>query len=240
MALAMALRTSSSSTHRRDGDRIDPDAHRGLLGAVDGPSATAFDLGDACAMTLSATSYMLLAGMVFEVSARIRTGAADGLTLRMAGQGSADRRADRSGGVDAACTSRAAPSMRVGSKRMVHVWCCRANDEFDLGDGPGFRRAGTLQRRRRRSGRAMMLDPAPGRLAPRTADGPEFRSSGMLDTGRKPWHRAGQNSAERQERVPDRAKDEGTGKIHRRHSAAVCGTSPSGPRHRRNERLGCG
>ena len=49
-------------------------------------SATPSTCAMRCAMTVSAMSYIVLASMVFEVSARIRIGAADGLTLRKRGK----------------------------------------------------------------------------------------------------------------------------------------------------------
>ena len=87
LALAMAVRTSSRLTPI---EAIATGLTRMRMAGCSAPltvtSATPSTWDMRWAMMLSATSYMLLASMVFEVSARIRIGAAAGLTLRMAGK----------------------------------------------------------------------------------------------------------------------------------------------------------
>ena len=63
------------------------------------------------ASTVSATSYIALVEIVFEVSASTNTGAADGLALRKRGNDGRSLGRSASEALIAACTSRAARSM---------------------------------------------------------------------------------------------------------------------------------
>ncbi len=134
------------------------------------------------ATSVSATSYMVLARSVCEVSARIMIGAADGLTLRMAGKVGRSPGRSVAAALRAACTSRAAPSML----RSRSNWMVMRVDPSELDEvisvTPG------ISPSRRSSGAAMVaaitVGSAPGRLAETRMVG--YSTDGMLATGRKP------------------------------------------------------
>ena len=148
---------------------------------------------------------------VCEVSARIMIGAADGLTLRMAGSVGRSPGRSVSAALSAACTSRAAPSMlRSRSNWMVMLVEPSELDEV-ISVTPG------ISPSRRSSGAAtvaaMMVGSAPGRLAETRMVGNS--TVGMLDDRQEAvGHDAGEKQAERQQRGADRAEDEGLGEVH--------------------------
>ena len=98
--------------HRRQRDRIDADADRRLLGAVDADLGDALDLRQplrdhACRRRRTSRS----AAQSCDVIARIMIGVADGLDLRNDGRDCRSPGRSVSAALIAACTSRAAPSM---------------------------------------------------------------------------------------------------------------------------------
>ena len=124
---------------------------------------------------------MLLGSMTFEVSARIRIGAAAGLTLRIAGSVGRSPGRSVSAALSAACTSRAAPSMlRPRSNWMVMLALPSELVEV-ISVTPA------ISPSRRSSGaatvEAMVAGSAPGRLADTRMVGNS--TVGMLATGRK-------------------------------------------------------
>ena len=116
-----------------------------------------------CASTVSATSYIALVEIVFEVSASTSTGAAAGLALRNLGRVGRSVGRSASEALIAACTSRAARSMLrpmanctwmlVTPSELVEVIC--STPEI----WPSFRSSGAA------TVAAMMEGSAPGRDA---------------------------------------------------------------------------
>ena len=183
LALEMALRTSSRLTPiEATATGLTRTRIAGCSAPLTVTSATPSTWAMRCAMTLSATSYMLLASMVLEVSARIRIGAADGLTLRMAGRVGRSPGRSVSAALSAACTSRAAPSMPRSRSNWMVMLALPSELVEVISVTPG------ISPSRRSSGAAtvaaMMAGSAPGRLAETRMVGNSI--VGMLDTGRKP------------------------------------------------------
>ena len=226
LALEMAVRTSSRLTPiEATATGLTRMRIAGCSAPLTVTSATPSTWAMRCAMTLSATSYMLLASMVLEVSARIRIGAADGLTLRMAGRVGRSPGRSVSAALSAACTSRAAPSMPRSRSNWMVMLALPSELVEVISVTPG------ISPSRRSSGAAtvaaMMARVGAG-TARRDADGREFDRRHARHRQEAIGHDADEEQAERQERGADRAKDERGGKIHRRHSAAGRGTSRSG------------
>ena len=119
--------------------------------------------------------------MVFEVSARIRIGAADGLALRKVGSVGRSPGRSVSAALSAACTSRAAPSML----RLRSNWMVMLVEPSELVEVISVTPA--ISPSRRSSGAAtvaaMIAGSAPGRLADTRMVGNS--TVGMLATGRK-------------------------------------------------------
>ena len=123
---------------------------------------------------------MALGATVFEVSARISTGAAAGLNLRNEGIEGRSLGRSTSEALIAACTSRAAPSMlRVRSNcTMIEVEPSEETDVISVTPAmtPSWRSSGAA------TVAAMMAGSAPGRLADTRMVGSS--TLGMLETGR--------------------------------------------------------
>ena len=124
---------------------------------------------------------MALAGMVFDVSARISTGAAAGLNLRNDGIDGRSLGRSVSEALIAACTSRAAPSILRDRSNCTVIEVCPSEDTDVISVTPA------MVPRLRSSGAAtvaaMIAGSAPGRLAVTRMVGSS--TFGMLATARK-------------------------------------------------------
>ena len=123
---------------------------------------------------------MALGGMVFDVSARMRIGAADGLDLRKVGTSGRSAGRSAAAALIAACTSWAAPSM----SRVRSNWMEMRVEPSELTEVSSVTPA--ISPSRRSSGAAMVAamvcGSAPGRLALTRMVGNS--TAGRLATGR--------------------------------------------------------
>ena len=163
------------------------------------------------ATSVSATSYIVLASSVCEVSARIMIGAADGLTLRMAGKRrQVARQVGRRGVEGRLHVARGAVDAAVEIELDGDAGGAERARRGDLGDAGNFAEP-ALQRRRHRRRHHGRIGAGPARGNP---DGRIFHRRHAGDRQEAVGHHAGEKQPDREQRGADRAKDEGFGEAH--------------------------
>ena len=182
LALAIAVRTSSMASPMVESSiGLTRTRMAGCSAPATVTSATPCTWLRRCSRTVSAASYMSLARIVLEVSARIRIGRAAGLDLRKSGSDGMSAGRSAAAALSAACTSWAAPSML----RLRSNWMAIRDDPREFADvisvmpaiSPSRRSSGAATRA------AMVSGSAPGSLADTRMVGNS--TEGRLATGRK-------------------------------------------------------
>ena len=154
---------------------------------------------------------MSLAGMVLEVSARMRIGEAEGFDFRKLGSVGMSAGMSAAAALMAACTSWAAPTM----SRVRSNWMEMREEPWRVGRGqlvdPGDLAEAALQRRGDACGHGLGIG---ARQAGVDANGRELDRGKAGDRKVHVGHGAQQEEADGQQGGADRPFDEGPGEVH--------------------------
>ena len=212
----MAVRTSSSDEpHRGERDRIDADADRGLLGAVDGDLGDALDLGQTLddhgvgGIVERAGRHGIRGQRQDHDRRRRRIGFAERRPRRQVGRQVGLRRID--GGLHVA---RGAVDVAVEIELHRDAGGAERTARGQLGDPRDLAEPALERRRdRRRHGLGVGARPAGG-----DADGREVHRRHAGDRQEAIRHDADEQQADGQQRGADRSADEGLGEVRQAHA----------------------